>query len=124
MAAYLGLDPMFICSSLFTAQQRKRLYWLLKYKLPLFISDVWIAGKWLDTKDYPEYFKDGKYVKYQTFDLMPFKKLPDGNIAVYRVLSIGSYGGGSDFCGWDDNRKYDLVFHSVIAPPVISNKNK
>jgi DNA-cytosine methyltransferase len=24
---YLGLEPMFICSSLFTAQQRKRLYW-------------------------------------------------------------------------------------------------
>jgi len=24
---YLGLEPMFICSSLFSAQQRKRLYW-------------------------------------------------------------------------------------------------
>lgn len=78
--------------------------------LPRELNGIWFAGNagYSKKTSLIPYWNRRKYIDYNVGDVVPYKRTKFG-IAHYRITGWERNGWG-DYAGFDDGRKYDLIF--------------
>jgi hypothetical protein len=104
-------------------------FFIMPNKFPKMLFDEWFAYNAIPHKRrqegerhdlVPYWDSTGSYINYNREDIVPMKRI--GNyVAFYKIEKIKRpYG---DYAGWDDGRKYDLIFiHCKFHPEKIGDE--